>query len=594
MSFDPKEIANFPVDDTSLKIFKKGEHIYVVRRHYFWDPEKKRGLENREYVGKIVDGCYYSMEEFRRNFKRTGEPRAFTKKGPIKSRARKKTEQQTSIITNDKAEPVTKKQSPQQENTNKVNFVDAKQCGEVLVFDKLAEQIQLREDLIKVFDEKTANALLSVAYYYITERRNASYLYHYWKDRTCAPCPTNMSGKDLTELFASIGSDESKIHEFFKARIARLDGDETFSYDATNIACESQNIEDAQLGKGKDGSYRKQISLSLLFAHKRGLPVAFRTFPGNITDVSTVSDFLMRFDDIGVQASTAVLDRGYFSKKNICRLVLDGRNVIIASKNNSEWISNAIDQVLPELEQSKNRVDKGIYATTVKTTLEDDTSQKFTAYVHVYCDKFRRLCDTEDFLETLESFERGWELCRNEKDANHLLNNTLLEWYETPQSKPGNGRLTRNSKAIDEQLKMFGIFTNVTTMECSASYALSSYRNRDCIEKSFKLGKSEFEMDTSRSHSSETLLARLFVSYLALILSCELNNRMKSNESVEIKNGSLLTLNNSFASSADLLGAIASIRGCAGYMSEVTQRQKNIAKRLGMEGVFDQFPAHLS
>ena len=71
----PEEVEGFPQSNRHAKIVKDHDFIRVVERHYYWDKEKGRGLEKRTYIGYVVDGVYYTMDEFRERFTRTGEPR---------------------------------------------------------------------------------------------------------------------------------------------------------------------------------------------------------------------------------------------------------------------------------------------------------------------------------------------------------------------------------------------------------------------------------------------------------------------------------------------------------------------------------------
>ena len=54
----PDEIIGFPKDNPRLKIVNHKGLLYVVERFYRWSPEKKRGVEDRTYVGKILDGRF--------------------------------------------------------------------------------------------------------------------------------------------------------------------------------------------------------------------------------------------------------------------------------------------------------------------------------------------------------------------------------------------------------------------------------------------------------------------------------------------------------------------------------------------------------
>ena len=72
---DPKTIKNFPLDIPKAGIVCERGNLYVCERQHFWNPETKKKSESRLYIGRIVDGVYYSMEQYRRKFKRDGSLR---------------------------------------------------------------------------------------------------------------------------------------------------------------------------------------------------------------------------------------------------------------------------------------------------------------------------------------------------------------------------------------------------------------------------------------------------------------------------------------------------------------------------------------
>ena len=47
---DPNSVENFPLDNPKAKIVRDRGRIRVVERDYYWDKEKKRGLEKRRYL----------------------------------------------------------------------------------------------------------------------------------------------------------------------------------------------------------------------------------------------------------------------------------------------------------------------------------------------------------------------------------------------------------------------------------------------------------------------------------------------------------------------------------------------------------------
>ena len=76
---------------------------------------------------------------------------------------------------------------------------------------------------------------------------------------------------------------------------------------------ESQRISEI-LGKISTSG---KLNLAMLFGQKGRIPVYFHRFPGNITDVQTIHKLLATFNRLEVKNLHYLLDRGFYSKKNI-------------------------------------------------------------------------------------------------------------------------------------------------------------------------------------------------------------------------------------------------------------------------------------
>lgn len=74
---DPDDVVDFPHDIPNAKVVAmKGRHgtlLYVSVREKFTKPDG-RVISHIKHLGKIVDGRYYPMEEYRRHFNRNGKP----------------------------------------------------------------------------------------------------------------------------------------------------------------------------------------------------------------------------------------------------------------------------------------------------------------------------------------------------------------------------------------------------------------------------------------------------------------------------------------------------------------------------------------
>lgn len=569
-------VKGFPAGDKNAKIVSSRGRLRVVTREYYWDKKKRRGLEKRAYIGYVVDNEYFDNEAYKTLFKRSGNRRV----APL--------QQQAAPVSDEVP----------------MASLETLLAGEFPLYYAVAEKTGLLEDLTAVWGEQSARVILSVAFHWLHTEHNAAYLYESWSPGKLLPFKGNITSKEMTEFFNSLLSVPGWRKTFFGARAARLPEDEMLSFDATEIASEAQEMSYAQRGKGKEGGYQKQVGLIVLMGHRTKMPVLFRVLPGNISDVTTVTDMLFRFDEITdkKRVFAAVLDRGYCSMDNIARFIDKNSRVIIASKSNCSWARESIDKVMSDLWMSEFRIPgKSCWGTTVAVDKAFPDGKKRRFWVHVYRSDAMSHIDNEDFFKDIEAFEADWNGYRSEDDPKGtrkaaLKKSQLLKYFEKART-PGRQNLKRNVAALDEATRYFGFFCNVTTFECSATDALIEYATRDVIEKGFKAGKSYADMGVLRAHSDETSEGRFVISFSCVTILSYIYARMRMPTLMPTGKGTSKELNPlikdmTFGEVKNYLTPIRmAFDGKGGRRwLEVTNKQHNIARRLGFPDLYKELP----
>ena len=617
---DPARIKNFPLDNPKAKIVCQRGVYYVCERHYYWDSTKKAGREDRVYIGRIVDDTFYTTEQYKAKFKRDGSPRIFErpKNRPYRRKATAPKAADQNAQANTGSNPATEA-SPEPAAESKrptpaaalnalcvPSQLTTRRIGATAIFDTVARQIGLRQDLINVWGPRAADLILSLAYHWLTTANNACYLFQSWAEGYLLPFDGEASAKDLSDFFTELGSRAGWEKKFFSARIARTDKDEIFSYDATNVATKACGVLDAQYGKSKKGGYRRQIGMSILFAHRTGLPVMYRLFPGNITDVSTIADLLTRYDLLtDNQIVAAVLDRGYFSLENLARCIDKVHRVLIAAKMNISWVAEATEDAMPLLWDARSRLKKHpVWGTTIEKTLTFDDCKSRKVWIHIFRDEAKSNLEYKAFFEDIEEYEAQWKHAAHstEQERNALSKNGLLKFFETPAAGPGECELQRNYDAINAESRYFGFFASVSTMKCDAQTAIETYSRRDAIEKCFMAGKTDVNMKTVRSYSEATVKGRFIVSFVALCIICEVRRRMRLPLVEFGANGQItkelapLGSEYTFEEILNTLQTVQALTTRDGKMQmmEVTKRQHEIARRLRCPDVFSGLPAYVA
>ena len=583
------DIKNFPRNNPKAILLRAYNKIRVIERQYYWDKEKGRGLEKRIYLGYVVDNEFLTNEEYQRKYNKRGKARVVPVAVPVTTNAEPAPVNTDGTATTAAAVP---------------SFCDPLSTvlvGELPLYYEVAKDIGLIDDLTAVWGAELANVMLSLAFHWLSSGQNACYLYNSWSDGRLLPYSEPLVNKEISSHLKQIVEQPGWRKNFFNARIKRLPDDEMLSFDATEIASEAQNIPDAQYGKGKEGDYQKQVGLILLVGHKTHMPVLFRVLPGNITDVTTVQDMLFRFDEINDsrRVFAAVLDRGYFSTKNLASFIDKGSRVIIATKGNISWIKKAIDNVLPDLWMNKKRISgTKLWGTTIPIDHKFDDGVTRKLWVHVYRSDMRSHFENSDFYEDLEKFEKEWLNWEGEEPSLCPLNNSpMRKYFKKDIGVPGISALEQDDDVIDEATRFFGTFCNVTTMECSAREALLDYQARDLIEKTFKAGKSGFSMDVIRAHQEKTMEGRLVIAFIAMSILSSIYVRMKQKTTVKVKGKEKeekpLSEETSFNEIKNRLTTARLVytgQGKKQWM-EITKKQHEIARRLGFPDLYIKVPS---
>src|SRR5665647_3413268 len=150
---------------------------------------------------------------------------------------------------------------------------------------------------------------------------------------------------------------------------------EYWAFDTTSISSYSETLNQVKKGRNKEHDRLSQINLALLFGEESGLPFYYRKLPGNITDVKTVKQLMAEFDVMGYKKVSVVLDRGFYSQKNINALYQNHQKFIICVKLNLKYVKDVLEEERENLQVWSNlETQFGTYG--VCRTIEWDYEQE--------------------------------------------------------------------------------------------------------------------------------------------------------------------------------------------------------------------------
>ena len=273
-------------------------------------------------------------------------------------------------------------------------------------------------------------------------------------------------------------------------------------------------------------------------------PILYRVLPGNINDCQTVLDLLTRFDEFKLNTPTcaAALDRGYFSDENLLLAHEIKAKCIFTAKTSVGWIEETIERARAEFFDSK----KGILS--VESTLNNGVVQgvtierrlkvngkRFAVFAHIFKSERTASFQRERLYDELNKFESLWE--SRPTRTKTLRREPLMKYFDVIENGEQPATLVRDQDAIKEAVKNAGIFVGVTTWRCTAQECYDFYGYRSDIERVFRSGKSDFNMNVQRTHNDRTMEGKCFVSFVQLALLEELKQRLATDQEKRLKSG---------------------------------------------------------
>jgi len=283
------------------------QNNYVYIDQPYWNAEKKQAGHKRIYIGKYEDGRFSPNKTYHRMEAEYQEKSTPTKRGPV---------------------PVT----------------DCKRLfyGATYLLDRIAATTGIAADLEHCFGSDSKK-ILSLAYYLVLEEGQPAYRFRKWGITHKHPCSEDLSSQRISELFADI-TEEGKM-AYFKRQAKRHCHNEYLAFDTTSISSYSTLIKQAKYGKNKEGDSLPQVNLALLYGEESMLPVYYRKLAGNIPDVKTIENLVRDIDFLQLEKLKFVMDRGFYSEKNINELMKNHHKFLIGVRISLKLVQKKLNEI---------------------------------------------------------------------------------------------------------------------------------------------------------------------------------------------------------------------------------------------------------
>ena len=276
-------------------------------------------------------------------------------------------------------------------------------------------------DLLRCFGS-IGDEILSMAYYLVLEEGQPMYRFRKWGITHRHPFGEDIPSQRSSEIFGMVT--ESLKMDYFKRQAKRHGVNEYLAFDTTSISSYSQLIKQAKYGKNKEGDSLPQINLALLYGEESRLPVYYRKLAGNISDVKMIENLIKDVDFLNLEKLKLVMDRGFYSEKNINDLMKHHHKFLIGVKTSLTIVSRRLDKIRDDFVTRFN------YNSETKLYIQSFTeewnyteehprtgetiSEKRRVYLHYYYNDQKATDDKDRFNHMLDRLENN--LCEGKMD----------------------------------------------------------------------------------------------------------------------------------------------------------------------------------
>ena len=481
----------------------------------------------------------------------------------------------------------------------------------------VGEESGITEHLHSSFPEGDAQKIETVAQYFVaTDGRTIPHL-EKWQFEHETPYRDGMSEDCCSRLFEDLAMNESGIQSYFSHRFSSCGTKRPIiALDTTSVDTYSANQYEFRYGFSKEtGRLPSQKQLTIM-AVENLQPIAFEQQPGNIPDVISIKNAIMRMQALGDVKPLVVTDNGFYSEDNCALFVKYGISFLSRMSVKTGWIKEQFKTVQKNIHSYSNKCpfDSDTYGMTVKAEhvynlVRERTRGKFKAgdtqqvtknmYLHFFFSDSRGVSEraifTQEIDDLINSVKSGTELTTH---GERMVERYLII------SKDDAGNVTDvqpNNDAINEHWEELGFFVLVSNSEKDTFDALKYYRWRNRIENLYEIQKYTADGKRPRVWSPARLRGRQFVQFISASYYCFLSHRInelkqslgqddgvKSASEIKLEKSLLKWLNNVSISQmlewfdAVTLQQIKSPYASKRITSETTKRDELFLRKLGI------------
>ena len=376
----------------------------------------------------------------------------------------------------------------------------SREYGTVYLLASIIERLGLKELLSEEFPSE-AREIIIAACFQISEHR-PFYLCANWLEHIYLREPIELSSQRISRLLQDIGEDERAVYRFLDEWAESREENEFIVFDIT--------------------------SELLVYGEPSTLPLLYSLYPGSVPDVVTLKNMKKRLERIANLRALFVLDRGFYSLKNLDELESLGPFLIPLpmSTNAARELVGSHRSTIGSPDNAFQMGKQIYYSNSDELCMGENTFNAHIFFNEKQASEEREKLMT--FLLTVEDQVAGKKWSTSKKLI-HFLEDGFPGWqhsFSVIEAEEGY-TVARRKEAINDASKRQGIFILLTNTNLTAEQCLEYYRRKDGVEKLFDSMKHGIDMKRLRVHSRKSVQGLLFIEFISLIIYSEIQRVLR-------------------------------------------------------------------
>ncbi|NLC74409.1 MAG: transposase [Clostridiales bacterium] len=356
------------------------------------------------------------------------------------------------------------------------------------------------------------------------------------------------------------------------------------SYDSTNKNCQAGDIDIVEFGHAKDDRGKPIFNYSIAYDGSNREPLFYENYPGSIVDISQLQYMLERADGYGYRKVGFILDRGYFSKENIHYMDKCGYDFVIMVKGMKNLVNEMILKYKGTFEDKRASAIRGygVDGITVKERLfPADEDER---YFHIYYSGSKYAAEREAVEAKIERMSKQLDKLKGRPVKIDPSYEKYFELIYAHEGEEDEVFLIAREKTdvVDKEISLCGYFVIITSKRMTAGEAIELYKSRDGSEKLFRGDKSYLGKRSMRVHSDESMDAKIFIEFVALIIRNKIYSMLKDEMQRSGRKANYMTVPVALKE-LDKIEMVRHLDGIYRLDHAVTAMQRNILKAFAID-----------